>query len=175
MRDGDQVVAAVRAEALCDGILARLMDDGVTLLAAGQMTRVPREPEPEDLEVAESEGSTRALSAAGSLDVLRPAGARDDELRARISRLMSLQRCGQRVRRELAQAPLVADRIRDHALDWLELTGQRLSFTREGAAREAKLLLRDRESPAGTRTSRVSSSKREDVGGPGFGSLDQHR
>lgn len=140
--DEDGVAAVIRAETLCDGILAQLMDDAVVLLAAGQMHPGPAEPAALD-----SERSARAALAAGSLDALRGASAGPDELRARLLRLASLQDCARRLRVQ-TQESSIANRIRDHALDWLELTGERLTFTREGAAREARLLLRDGESPA---------------------------
>jgi hypothetical protein len=152
---GDEVAAVIRAETLCDGILAQLMDDAVVLLAAGQMdtepadlaSLEPADPASLDPTALDPERSARAVLAAGSLDALRGASPGPEELRARVLRLASLEDCARRVR-DQTQASLIANRIRDHALDWLELTGERLTFTREGAAREARLLLRDGETPA---------------------------
>jgi hypothetical protein len=65
---------------------------------------------------------------------LSPAEDREPE-----SRLLSLERALERLRRDVAEPAAVAARVRQHALEWTELAGDELCFTGEGAAREARL------------------------------------
>jgi hypothetical protein len=56
-----------------------------------------------------------------------------------VRRLLALEEALERLRRDLAEPSALARRMRQHALDWTELAGDELRFTREGAAREARL------------------------------------
>jgi hypothetical protein len=73
----------------------------------------------------------------------------DVELKARLTRVLALQTAHQRLRAEVAEPGAIERRMRQHGLDWLELAGDELCFSAEGAAREARLLITaDGETPA---------------------------
>lgn len=140
--DGERTLAVLRAEAFCDGIVSALSQRAIRLLAAAQLASETGDSSGEDPERA-----GQATSTALRLAALGPSRPGAEEIQQRISFLLSLERSAARLRREVGQPAAVADRIRDHALDWLQLLGARLTFEREGAAREARLLLRDGHTP----------------------------
>jgi hypothetical protein len=118
-------------EALCDGILAALAEQGIGLLVAGERA------EATDGSVVDSHGSARALrqhaTAIASLG--------EHEVRSRLARLERLRRAQQHLRQELAVPALLQRKLAEHGLGWISLTGAQFCFDTEGAAREARMLL----------------------------------
>jgi hypothetical protein len=126
-----EVIEVLAAEAWCDGVLARLGDRGVERLAAGQLVQVIPPGEDDRLHA-------RMPSPLRIRDAVL-AGLTAAEVSARVRRLLALEEALERLRRDLAEPSALARRMRQHALDWTELAGDELRFTREGAAREARL------------------------------------
>jgi hypothetical protein len=63
--------------------------------------------------------------------------------------VLALQQAHEWLRAEVAEPSAIERRMRQHGLDWLELAGDELCFSGEGAAREARLLITaDGETPA---------------------------
>lgn len=137
--EGDEDIATVLApEAYTDGILGRLADRALELLVAGRLAPVS-EPPGADAPVEQA----LAVRAPG-IAALGPV-----ELRRRLTRLLALENSLIRLREQVAEPDAIARRIKNHALEWLELHGDELRFEREGAAREARLLIAvDGETPA---------------------------
>lgn len=136
--EGDEDIAAVMAaEAYCDEILGRLADRAQELLVAGQLAPASDAPE-----AGPHVERALALRAPG-MAALGP-----DELRRRLSRLLALEDSLARLREMVTDPATLARQIKSHALEWLELRGDELRFEREGAAREARLLIAvDGETP----------------------------
>jgi hypothetical protein len=126
-----EMIRVLSAEAFCDGVLARLGDRGVAHLAAGELVEAVPAGVDDRLEAL-------MPSALRVGDVVL-AELTPDELRDRLARLCSLERALERLRRDVAEPSALERRMREHALEWTELVGDELRFTREGAAREARL------------------------------------
>jgi len=107
----EEIVRVLPAEVFCDGVLARLAERGVDCLVAGRL-------------------APSATPVSGPVD--EP---------GRRAWLLSLERAVERLRDEVGEPDAIAARLRQHALEWTQLVGDELCFTREGAAREARLLI----------------------------------
>jgi hypothetical protein len=124
----------LRAEALFDGILVRLASAGVRLLVAGRREQLASSPGELPAQLPGNVDVARARRAAGI------AALDEDELQARLGRLISLRGALERLRLEVGSPDALRRKLSEHGLDWLELSGPQLTFASEGAAREARLL-----------------------------------
>lgn len=127
----EEVMQVLAPEAFCDGVLGRLADRAVDWLVAGQLA-------PADSAVDDG----RLRKALGAVAEIRPpvlGALASGEVRARLGRLLSLERALEQLRHEVAAPGAVARRMKQHALEWTELVGDELRFARQGAAREARL------------------------------------
>ncbi len=137
-RAGDDALAAVlRVEAYCRGTLDALADGAANRLAAADRLaeRAVAEPVTERVEAlvaAALDEHAAALPALG-----------EEALRWRCTRLVALDESLSRLRAEVASPQAVAECLAGHRLDWLRLRGQELALAELGAAREARLLMRD--------------------------------
>ncbi len=131
----EEIGSVLAGEAYCDGILGRLTELGVSRLVAGRLAgpAVPAGLASERLE--------QALAVAQGVRAPGIAELGEEQLRRRLERLIAFELALVALRDAVADQRSVARRIQDHALDWLELRGDELSFAREGAAREARLLI----------------------------------
>jgi hypothetical protein len=111
-------------------VLARLADQAVERLAAGQLVQlIPRV----------ADGRLDALLPS-VLRVRRGAAQPSDDRGARATVAPAVARSGACANASgVADPSALAGRMRQHALEWTELVGDELRFTREGAAREARL------------------------------------
>lgn len=126
----EDVIRVLPAEACCDGVLARLAEGAVDRLVANRLAVVAA---PGEAQIDELTASARLMRGV----VASRLGA--DEQRSRLSRLLALDAALDQLRRDVAAPAAIADRMRRHALAWTQLVGDELRFTREGAAREARL------------------------------------
>ena len=129
------VADVLRVEALSRGILDALAATAVRGLAAAQRTGGLETVAADDVRVQAGLASARA-SVAAPPDVFDEAAVAE-----RLCRLAALEDAVARVREEVAASPAIDRRLAERGLDWLRLDGEQLSLTREGAAREARLLL----------------------------------
>lgn len=137
----EEVMRVLPAEALCDGVLARLVDQGLDLLVAGQLVAGTAPVDVERLE--------RTVASVPEIRVPFVVGLAVAELRTRLSRLLSLGLALERLRADVAEPGAIVRRMGQHALEWTQLVGEELRFPREGAAREARLqIIADGESIA---------------------------
>lgn len=127
----EDIIGVLPAEAYCEGVLARLADCAVDWLVAGQLVGPMASVEPGQLE--------RAMSLAAGLRAPLLAGREAIELADRLRRLLGLAQAVEQLAEHVAAPAELARRLRQHALEWTELVGDELRFTREGAAREARL------------------------------------
>jgi hypothetical protein len=132
----EDVVGVLAAEAFCDGVLARLAERGVQWLAAGRLAA----PGARVARAGDDRVDARLPSVLRVRDTVLDAFP-TAEMRERLSRLLALELSLERLRRDVAEPGALARRMRQHALEWTELAGDELRFTREGAAREARLQL----------------------------------
>lgn len=139
-RTDADVIRALLAEAFCDGVLARLAEHGVDQLVAGRLVPSPLVGDDQLEQAMSSMTGVRA-------PVLSELGGA--EVRARLSRLLSLRLALEQLRDDVADPSAIVRRLKQHALGWTELAGEELRFTREGAAREARLqITADGHTPA---------------------------
>jgi hypothetical protein len=132
------VEGVLRAEAHCDGVLRLLAEVAIEWLAAGALMGAGTRPAAGGL-----------LTRARKLKCQAIADLGEAELSARMARVLALREAHQRLRAEVAEPIAIERRMRQHGLDWLELAGDELCFSGEGAAREARLLITaDGETPA---------------------------
>jgi hypothetical protein len=131
----EEVIGVLPPEAFCDGVLARLAGEAIDRLVAGHL--VPGAPAMDDGRIE------RAVALVPQIRALLTAGLPANELRKRLARLIALDDALERLRGEVATPEAIAARMRQHALEWTQLVGEELRFTREGAAREARLQITD--------------------------------
>lgn len=137
----EDVMRVLPAEALCDGVLARSVEEGVDRLVAGRLVAT--------VAVLDTERLERAVAVLPELRAPVLAGLEAHELRGRLARLLSLELALKQLRRDVAEPDAVIRRIKQHTLEWTQLVGDELRFPREGAAREARLqIVADGESVA---------------------------
>jgi hypothetical protein len=127
----------LRAEALCGGILDELAAQGMRRLSASHRLGSHG---PDELGSARLQG---ALSSALSSSSTGLPELGEQELRQRLRRLAGLEDALAETRRRLASPEAVTRVLSEHRLDWLRLSGRELCLAQEGAAREARLLIRD--------------------------------
>lgn len=137
-RAGDDALAgAVRVEALVGGVLDGLADAATDRLAAadrlGERTIVRPDPE----RVAPALAAALGDAACGL-----PAFG-EHELRTRLERLAALDDALEQLRDEVASPQAIEHCMAAHRLDWLRLRGEELALAELGAAREARLLVRE--------------------------------
>ncbi len=135
--DDDALAAVLRVEALCRGVLDTLADEAVDrLVAADRLAdEAPAHGSGERVEAA-LEAALRE-NAAG----LPTLGA--DELRRRLQRLVALDAALDQLRRTVATPEAIRQCMVAHRLDWLRLSGGELGLAELGAAREARMLVRE--------------------------------
>jgi len=137
-RAGDAELAAVlRVEAFCRGTLDWLASAATDRLAAADRLgqRAPAAPDPERVQAAlrDALGQTAAgLPEFG-----------EAELRRRLERLVAVDAALAQLREEVASPEEVGQCLASHRLDWLRCSGDELAVAELGAAREARLLVRD--------------------------------
>jgi hypothetical protein len=127
----EDVIRVLPAEAFCEGVLARLADDAVDWLVAGQLVGPVASVDEGQFERAMSLMSGVRASILVGLEVAE----RPDRLR----RLLTLGKALEQLREVVAEPSEIGRRMKQHALEWTELVGDELRFTCEGAAREARL------------------------------------
>ncbi len=155
-RAGDAELASVlRVEAYCRGALQALAEAAIDRLAAADRLgeRAPGRPPPERVEA----GLAGALGeeAAG----LRTFGEAD--LRRRLERLAALDDALWQLRDEIATPEAIDHCLAGHRLDWLRLRGEELVLAELGAAREARLLVREDGLSLGEVAERAGTVPRE--------------
>jgi hypothetical protein len=135
----EDVVAAIRAEALCDGTFVRCAKalrawHAASLSDAAQAANPARVDELAEAALASPAG----LAAPGA-----------DELRRRAAVLVALEASYDRFRAVALSNGAIDARVAERRLEWTVITGTELSFEREGAARETRLrVLHDGEALA---------------------------
>jgi hypothetical protein len=127
----ESVLRVLPAEALCDGVLARLADEGIDRLVAGQLVA--------DVPPVEAQRLDRAIASAQEARTPFVAALSAADLQARMSQLLRLGLALDALRRDVAEPSAIRRRMVQHALEWTQLVGDELRFAREGAAREARL------------------------------------
>ncbi len=141
----------LRAEALCEGTLEAMAGRGVHLLAAADRLGAMDTVGPDDVRVTMALADAREARATGL------PGLGEDELIERLCALVGLAQGRSRLLAEVVAPDQVARRIADHGLQWLRLSGQELTVGREGAAREARLLLSEDRLPIAEVAARAGS------------------
>lgn len=122
------VASALRAEAICSGVLADCADELVRWHAGYEGA------------------AAAAVAGAATLDVdllVTPAsGLRElgrAELQRRVARLAALRAGYERFREVAISDAAVTARLAERRVDWTVVSGSELAFAREGAARETRL------------------------------------
>jgi hypothetical protein len=134
---GEDLAGVLRVDALCDGVLAALAEAAIDRLAAAHRLgeRAPADGAPDRTEAA----ITQALrDQAAGLATLGEA-----ELRRRLRRVAALDAALSQLREEVAEPEAIAGCLAAHRLDWLRLNGDELALAEPGAAREARMLMRE--------------------------------
>lgn len=131
----DRLAEVLLAEAICGGVLERLVDAAVDRLAAAHHLGWPPgerdEPRGDD-----------ALEQALSCQAAGLAGLGETDLRRRLQRLWSYENARSTLRGRLSEPSALGSRVAAHGIDWLRLEGRRMRFATEDAAREASALMR---------------------------------
>lgn len=137
-RAGDDELAPVlRVEAFCRGTL-----DGLATAAIDRLAAADRLGERAPV-AADSERVQAALrDALGQVAAGLP-GFGEAELRRRLERLVAADAALAQLRDEVASPQEVGQCLASHRLDWLRCSGDELAVAELGAAREARLLVRD--------------------------------
>ncbi len=135
--DDEALSAVLRVEALCRGILDALATAAIDRLAAADRLG-ERTPAPSSSDRVETALDAALSDTAAGLPMLGEA-----ELRRRLQRLVALDEALEQLRREVATADAVRQCLATHRLDWLCLSGDELAVAELGAAREARMLVRE--------------------------------
>lgn len=132
--DAGALGGALRADALCLDVLAACANAAIVRMAAarGLDDEVP-DADPARLEqlLDQARGDT-----ASGLAALDPA-----DLERRAARLVALEAALDALAERVLRAEAVQRCLTAHRLDWLRIGGRQARFPREGAAREARLLV----------------------------------
>jgi len=135
----DELAGALRAEALCGGILRTLADAALERMAAahrlGRLAQPGGEVAAERVEASLADALGRHAAGLATLG--------EDALRRRLRRLWAYQDARAALREQVAEPAAVHRQLAGHGLDWVCLQGRRLRFAAEGAAREARALMAD--------------------------------
>ena len=129
--DDEQVAVVLRAEAICRGVLSGAADRLVERAAALRGLA--------DAPAADPARAGALLEAAAADQVSGLAALNDLERRA--EQMAALDDAPARLGERVANPSAVEGRIADHRLNWLRVSGHAAAFDREGAAREACLLV----------------------------------
>lgn len=139
-RGGDaepgQLAGVLRAEAVCSGLLGKLADGAIEVMAAAhRLGRLGSEVA--DKRVEETVAGALGCQAAGL------AALGEGALRRRVQRLWAYEDARAAVREQVAEPAALRRQLAGHGLDWLRLEARRLRFPAEDAAREARALMTD--------------------------------
>lgn len=132
--DADELSSALRVDAIASGTLSACADRlvGLVSAASGLQEPVPV-PGAEALEALVAQA--QAPGPAGLASLGRA------ELERRAGRLLLLEAAAASFVRQVCTSTALERRLAAHGLDWLRIDASELTFTREGAAREARLLM----------------------------------
>ncbi len=138
--ENDEISECILAESVCSGALSRFAETLAGQAALGQAsaaggTGQHAEPTPKDMKRAVVEVSS-VFERSGPPDLVPPGAERIAEL-ARLTLVF------EDICRRLATPPAVRRAIEARNLDWVRLDVQDVGFTREAAAQEALLCLRE--------------------------------
>lgn len=137
-RADDAALASVlRVDALCRNTLDELAAAAIDRLAAAHRLG-QRAPVAEPTPRVESALAQAQDEHAAGLPLHGEA-----ELRRRLEHLVALDGALSQLREEVAETEALEQCLASHRLDWLRLSGEELALTELGAAREARLLVRE--------------------------------
>jgi hypothetical protein len=123
------------AEATCLGMLRSLSLGGGDRLAAS--FRV----DPSELGPPDPEHVRKLVARAKPLDAAGLAQLPEAELAERAARVLTLDAAQDRLRAQVADERAIARCLASHVLEWLQIGGEELIVSSEGAAREVRMLL----------------------------------
>lgn len=135
--DDHDLAPVLRVEAFCRGTLDQLAGAATDRLAAADRLgdRAPVEPDRARVHAALQHALGETAAGLPSFG--------EAELRRRLERLVALDQALAQLRESVASPQEVSQCLASHRLDWLRCSGDELAVTEIGAAREARLLVRD--------------------------------